>query len=349
MSDRTVQQYFLLALLTVVGVTVFYILQPFLAPIALAAVFAVVLQPVYQRALKELKGSEALAAFVTLLICLVVLLIPLIFFGVRLLNESQQLYSSIGSGEWRTTLDNAVQTSGPWVERYVPDASSKIAEISSSIDTYAKQLLSWLISNLGVAFSGLSAFFLGLFIFFMTLYYFLRDGARLCRYLVRLSPLADADDKKILARLDVAVSSVVRGKLLIALIQGVFAGVGLAIFGVPNSVIWGLVAVIASLVPPLGTALVLLPAALYVFLAGDPGSALGLILWGVAAGTVDNIIGPKLMSSGTEQHPLLMLLAVLGGIAFFGPVGVFLGPLTVSLFQTLLSIHIESGQGSLSR
>ena len=342
MSDRTIQQYFLLALLTIVGVTVFYILQPFLAPIALAAVFAVVLQPVYKGALKALNGSEAIAALVTLLVCLIVMLVPLIFFGARLLNESQQLYGSIGSGEWRSTLDTAVHTAGPWLDAYVPDASAKIVGISASIDTYAKDLLSWLISNLGVAFSGVSAFFLALFIFFMTLYYFLRDGARLCSYLVRLSPLADTDDNKILARLDVAVSSVVRGKLLIALIQGVFAGVGLAVFGVPNSVLWGLVAVIASLVPPLGTALVLLPAALYVFLTGSPGAAIGLIIWGVVAGTIDNIIGPKLMSSGTEQHPLLMLLSVLGGIAFFGPVGVFLGPLTLSLFQTLLTIHIEA-------
>src|SRR3989344_9497658 len=112
-TDRTIQKYFLLALMTVVGVTVFYILQPFLAPVALAAVFAVVLQPVYVRVLSKVRGSETLASLITLLICLILLLVPLIFFGVRLLGESQQLYVSIGSGEWRTSLDTVVQTNGP--------------------------------------------------------------------------------------------------------------------------------------------------------------------------------------------------------------------------------------------
>lgn len=345
-DDRTIQKYFLLALMTVVGVTVFYILQPFLAPVALAAVFAVVLQPVYQRVLGKVRGSQTLAALITLLICLILLLVPLVYFGVRLLGESQQLYASIGSGEWRVSLDSAVQTSGPWLDSYVPNAGEKLAQLTASIDTYAKQGLEWLIGHLGVAFSGLSAFFLGLFIFFVTLYYLLRDGWRLSRYLVRLSPLTDKDDQLILSRLEVAVNSVVRGKLLIALIQGVFAGIGFAIFGVPNAVLWALVATIAALLPPFGTAVVTLPAALYIFLTGNPAAAVGLFIWGTVAGVLDNVVGPKLMSSGTEQHPLLMLLAVLGGIALFGPVGVFLGPLTLSLFLTLLSLHIDFARNS---
>ncbi|MBV9159374.1 MAG: AI-2E family transporter [Candidatus Kaiserbacteria bacterium] len=341
MNERGLAEYFLLALLLLAGALVFFILQPFLAPIALAAVFAVVLQPIYRRALFELKGSETLAALLVVLVCLILLIVPLAFFGARLLAESQQLYQSISSGEWRTVLDAGLSNTAPWMNHYAPGASGSFSQFSASIDDYAKSGLSWLIQHLGVAFSGVSAFFLALFIFFVTLYYLLRDGARLCRYLVRLSPLKDKDDEMILARLEVSVNSVVRGKLLIALIQGIFAGVGYAIFGVPNSILLGLISIVAALIPPFGTGLITVPAAAYLFLAGHPDAALGLFLWALIAGVIDNMIGPRLMSSGTQQHPLLMLVSVLGGIAFFGPVGVFLGPLSVSLFLTLLDLHME--------
>jgi predicted PurR-regulated permease PerM len=341
MHDKTVQQYFLIALLAAVGIAVFYIVQPFLAPLALAAVFAVVLQPIYRHLLRRTRGSQGLASLATVFIFMVLILIPCIFFGARLLAESQQLYVSVASGEWRAELDTMLARSGPMLERYVPDATATLQEISASLDGYARTALAWLIQHLGVAFSGVSAFILALFIFFITLYYLLREGGRLCRYIVRLSPLADKDDEMILDKLATAVNSVVRGKLLIALIQGIFAGIGLFVFGVPNALLWALVATVAALVPPLGTGLVMVPAALYVFLAGHPGAAIGLVVWGIVAGMIDNVFGPALMARGAQQHPLLMMLAVLGGIAFFGPVGVFLGPLTVSLFLVLLTLHIE--------
>ena len=211
------QRLFLIALILAVGVTVFYILQPFLSALALAAVFAVVLQPLYRYLVQAFRGRESLASLATVLICVIAILVPLSYFGVRLLGQSQQLYESIATGEWRSTLESTLTTTEPYIERYVPNADAKIAEIGESVDEYARSLLSWLIAHLGDAFSGLSAFFLGLFIFFVGLYYLLRDGKNLCRYLIRLSPLSDMDDSRILARLESAVNSVVRGKLLVAL------------------------------------------------------------------------------------------------------------------------------------
>lgn len=336
------QQYFLIALLAAAGILVFYIARPFIAPLALGAIFAVVLQPIYSHLVHRLKGSESLAALATVLIFMVLIMIPFVFFGARIFSESQNLYVSVASGEWRAGLDSAIASAGPWLEQYVPDASTTLTEISASIDEYARAGLSWLISHLGVAFSGVSAFLLSLFIFFVGLYYFLKEGVRLSRFLTKLSPLADEHDETIQRRLALAVNSVVRGQLLLALIQGVFVGAGLFLFGVPNALIWTLLAMMSAIIPPLGTAIVTVPAALFLFLTGNPGAAIGLLVWAVIAGVIDNVLGPRLMAQGTKQHPLMMMISVLGGIALFGPVGVFLGPLAVSFFLTLITLHIES-------
>ncbi len=342
MSDKTIQQYFLVALLAAAAVLVFFIVRPFIAPLALGAVFAVVLQPAYLHIRRRLRGSPSLASLVTVLIFLVLILIPCIFFGSRILAESQQLYVTVASGEWRSGFDTAFAQSVPWLQQYVPDASARLAEISASLDEYARAGLAWLIGHLGVAFSGVSAFLLALFIFFIALYYLLKEGESLSRFLVRLSPLPDTQDEEIMRRLSLAVTSVVRGQFLLALIQGLFVGAGLFLFGVPNAIIWALLAMVAAIIPPLGTAIVTIPAMLFLFVTGASGAALGLLIWAGIAGLIDNVLGPRLMAQGMKQHPLVMMLSVLGGIAFFGPVGIFLGPLAVSFFLTLIALHIES-------
>lgn len=341
MSDRSVQRYFLLALLLAVGFVVFYIMQPFLSPLVLAAIFAVVLQPVYKRALKDMRGSESLAALTTTLAFLVILLVPAVFFGERIFNESRQLYAAVSDGSLVRGFDTFVSERSTFFDAYIPNASTMIADATRDLSAYANDGIRWLVGNLGVAFSGVSAFVLSFFVFLMALYYLLRDGERLSRYLVRLSPLPDSDDDLILNRLSTAVNSVVKGKILIALAQGVFAGLGLMIFGVPNALLWGLLSTLFALIPPFGTGVVTFPAAIYLYAVAGPFPAIGMIVWGIIGGAIDNIFGPQLMARGTSQHPLGMILAVLGGLALFGPVGVFLGPLILSLFVTLLDVHLD--------
>ncbi len=339
MKAGSSQYYFLLVLLALAAWIVFLVIKPFFSALALGAVFAVVLQPVYRRILTRVKGKESLASLITLGISIIVLLIPIIFVSMQLLKEAQSLYGSLSDTDTQRVFSQWVSDTGPKIEEYVPNASQSLRELSTSFDDYARQGASWIVQHVGAAFSSLAALFLNLFIFFVTLYYLLRDGARLKNYLIDLSPLKDADDRHIVHKLETAVNSVVKGKLAIAGIQGVLAGIGLAFFGVPNPVVWGLVAMVVSLIPPIGTALVLVPAILYLVISGSIGPAIGLTVWSVGVSVIDNVLGPRLMGSGADLHPLLVLLSVLGGLALFGPVGLFLGPLSVALLLALLSLH----------
>jgi predicted PurR-regulated permease PerM len=176
----------------------------------------------------------------------------------------------------------------------------------------------------------------------MALYYLLKDGYKLKNYLLALSPLDDSNNNFIINRIRLAVFSVVKGNLLIGLIQGTLTGIGFALFGVPNPVLWGGVASIAALIPSIGTAIVITPAIIFLFVSGNNVGAGGLLVWGIiVVGLVDNFLGPKLVGSSMRLHPLVTFLAVLGGLAFFGPLGILLGPLVLSIFLVLVEIYFS--------
>ena len=177
----------------------------------------------------------------------------------------------------------------------------------------------------GQIFSSISSLLLSLFIFFIALYYLLRDGKRVRQMLIELSPLNDREDEGVFDRLELAVNSVIKGNLVIALVQGVLTTIGFMLFGVPNAILWGTVAAVAALIPGIGTGLVFIPAVAFLFFTGANVPAFGLFIWGaLGVGLIDNFLGPKLVGSGMKLHPLLVLLSVLGGLMYFGPAGIFL-------------------------
>ena len=341
MASAKLQLQFLLIILAGALILSFLVISPFLTPLALAAVFAVMLQPLYRTLLRRSGNRKALAAGATLLFSFVCILIPLALLGTQIFRESTQLYNSLAQGDnTQNLVVNAIQSIGNTSESIVPGTGDFFTHLSNNLDVYVKQGLVWLSGHLGAALSGISVLLLNLFIFFIALYYLLRDGPRLIQSLITLSPLDDRDDRIVFDRLELAVNSVMKGSLMIAGLQGVLTAIGFALFGVPNSILWGTVTVVAALIPGIGTALVLIPGIIYLFVTGSTAPAIGLLVWGVlAVGLIDNFLAPKLVGSGMRMHPLLVLLAVLGGIALFGPVGIFLGPLCISLLLALITVY----------
>jgi predicted PurR-regulated permease PerM len=140
-----------------------------------------------------------------------------------------------------------------------------------------------------------------------------------------------------------AVYSIFAGSIIVALVQGILTGIGFTIFGVPNPALWGSIASVAALIPGVGTALVVVPGILYLFFTGSTGYAIGLLVWGIlAVSLIDNFLGPILVNRGVKIHPFLILLSVLGGLIFFGPVGFLLGPIILAFLFALLDIYRSS-------
>jgi len=347
-QSQTLRPYFLVLLLLGAFILVAEIFWPFLKPLALAAVFAVVLQGLYERISKLFGGWPSTSALLTVVISVFLILLPLSLVGVLVGNEARDLYVSLEGGGGQTTIAQMFTRMDETFGGIFPTLGEFSRNASVDINTYTKDALQWITGNAGEIFSSVSQLLLSFFIFFIALYYLLRDGKRVRKILIELSPLNDREDTRVFDRLELAVNSVIKGNLVIALVQGVLTTIGFTIFGVPNSILWGTVASVAALIPGIGTGLVFIPAIAVLFFSGATVSAFGLFVWGaLGVGLIDNFLGPKLVGRGMKLHPLLVLLSVLGGLMFFGPAGIFLGPLSLSLLFALLSIYADVSRGGL--
>lgn len=335
-NHHKLELYFVLMLLAGVGILTFSIFRPFLHVLILAMVFATVFKPIHKKALIITRKRSALAALLATVSVLVVVIVPLTFLGMQIFQEATGLYSFLISNGGIVDFSRGVSD----VIRSTTKFSPMPIELSTDVNEYLQQGLRWLLQHLGPLFSNIAKVLLAVFVFLVALYYSFKDGHKLKRAIVALSPLHDIHDEMIFDKLVVAINSVVKGSMVVALIQGILTAVGFVIFGVPNAALWGSVAAIAALIPGIGTALVILPAIFYLFFSGETLFAGGLLLWGiVAVGLIDNFLGPKLVERGIQLHPFLILLSILGGISFFGPLGFLLGPLVLSMLFTLLEIY----------
>lgn len=330
---------FLLVSLAIGAVLLFFIFRPFLFSLILAVIMAVVFQPLYQRMLKITRQHEGFAAIITTLLVIIFILTPLTFLGVQILREAQQLYSFLTENSSKDVVFNIFKGLVEKAQLMFPGA--KDLSFSFNTDQYLKNGTTWLLQNLGAIFSNLAKLIVDSFVFLIAFYYLLKDGQKLKKTIVDLSPLGNTEDETIFKKLGSAINSVVRGNLIIAIIQGTSTAIGLTIFGVPNPVLWGTVAAITALIPGVGTSLVIIPSIIFLFLSDRIMPMAGLIVWGiVAVGLIDNFLGPKIVGRGMKLHPVLVILSVLGGVAFLGPVGFLLGPLSVSLFFAFLDIYV---------
>jgi len=318
-------------------VIVYFIIQPFLAALVMAAIFAFIFQPVYRRFMSLTRNRSGISALMSTATAIILVILPIIFLGTLILKESSDLYHDLAGGDRSGLISVA--------EGILEQARATITipeTFKVDFNQYIRQGLEVLVRNLGVIFSSFAGMLINSVVFLIAFYFFLKDGGKLKDYLVTLSPLDDKDDEFIVSKLRLAISATIKGSLTIGLIQGTLTGIGFAIFGVPNPVLWGSVAAVAALIPGVGTSLVLIPGIIYMFLTGNLFGGFGLLVWGLlAVGLIDNLLGPKLIGNGMQLHPLAVFLSVLGGLAFFGPMGFILGPMAMSVAMALIDIYFS--------
>ncbi|OGI95091.1 hypothetical protein A3A03_04050 [Candidatus Nomurabacteria bacterium RIFCSPLOWO2_01_FULL_40_18] len=329
MHTKTIEKYFFFGLLLATLVFTFFIFRPFWIVLVLGISFSVVLYPVYEWFLKK-HFPNWLSAFVTLLLFIIVLCGPILGIGTIVFNQSQDVYHKVINGNTGPLMDSIEAK----VNTILPTG------VVFDINKKTRDFVSYLSSNIASIFTTTISAFFSFILILLIIFYCLKDGAQWRKAIILISPLGDAEDEKIIGRLAQAVNGVIKGSLFIALIQGVMLGLGLWIFGVPNSALWGVVAAITSLIPTLGTSLISIPAVIFLFIEGHTASAIGLLIWAILmVGTIDNLLGPVIVSKKIKISSLLILFSVLGGISLLGPVGILMGPLTVSFLYTLISIY----------
>lgn len=330
MENQKPQFYFILLLLAVTGTLSFFIFQPFIYALILAAVCAVIFQPLY---------GKIKSALLTTLIIIGVIFMPLVLLGAQVFKEASHAYALVATGGGTDAIFATVKG-------FIDGALAAIPlpqGFSIDIAGYFADWLKGITQHLGALFASFIKVLISAVVFIGAVYCFLKNGDAIKKIIVSWSPLHDADDEAIFQKMDRAVRAVVIGKLTVALLQGALAGIGFMVAGIPNAALWGSITAVAALIPGIGTALVVAPAVIFLLVNGQTFAAIGLLAWGVlVVGFIDNIIGPKLLGRGIQVHPFIILLSVLGGIGFFGPVGFILGPLIITLLFVLLDMHLRA-------
>jgi len=340
--SRGIQLTFFFLVFALLAVLAFFIFLPYINALVMAGTFAIISYPIYKKISKFFKEKAAgFTALLTVLLVAIVVLGPLSYLSFRVFNEATVAYVSLTDPN-RSEV-NPLGDVRPSSNKYLLKLQEKsAAAVSLNFDTYVQKALSWILDNAGSLFGRVATFALMFFIWLLAFYYFLRDGKKVAKLFIDLSPLKDKYDEEIVKRISLAVRSTIGGSLIVAIIQGILAGIGFAIFGVPAPALWGMVAVIAALVPTIGTSLISVPAIAYLFLIGHINEGFGLLIWAVLiVGLIDNLLRPKLIERGIHIHPLVILLSVLGGIALFGAVGFIIGPIVVTLVAEFMRIYQE--------
>ena len=332
MKTASVEKYFLFILMALAIVLALAIFYPFLTVVILSAAFAVVLHPLYLWIRNHMtKGIAWIASLVTVIIFIIALCGPLFLIGKAVFHQTQEAYSSISKTQNTNTVIKKIDTS-----------INKVMPTGFKFDTHAKvtEIATYLTSNVASFFASTFKTIILFTLMILTLFYLLKDGEHWRKNFILLCPLSEENTKEILEKLNNAINRILKGSFFIAIVQGILVSIGLAIFGVPNAAIWGVVAGIGSFIPTLGTSVVSVPAILFLFFTGMHLEALGLLIWSIVlVGLIDNLLTPYVISKNTEIPSLVILFSILGGVSLMGPVGILIGPLALSLLYSLVSIY----------
>ncbi|MBD3257385.1 AI-2E family transporter [candidate division GN15 bacterium] len=340
------REYLLISLFFVISAVILYlfyeIIIPFFVPICWAAVFAILFFPIYKRILRRVK-RRGLASLIVCAIIIVLIIGPITYLFVALVNEAANAVSEINelykSGQLDQLLDFQVPGFESIKEKLAPyyDISKiNLDEIIKDAFNRVSQILvqqtTWLVTN------GTRAVFY-FFLMIFTMYYFFKDGELIVGKIKRLMPLKPQQVDLAFKQLHDVIQATMYGGVLIAIIQGTLGGVLFAVFGISSAVFWGAIMAFLSLLPFVGAFLVFVPAGIIMILGGEYISGILIIAIGsVVISQVDNVLRPYIISGQTQMHPLMLFFTIMGGISLFGLLGIVLGPMIAAGFTILLRV-----------
>ncbi|HLD19893.1 MAG TPA: AI-2E family transporter [Patescibacteria group bacterium] len=344
MTKDHIQTFSFFTILILVSLALIWLLRFFAEPLLYAILIAVFSYPLYTKLVSVLKGKHALAALCSIFALFVFILVPLSIIAIFLIRDSLTLYSAAQAqvGQWFAAFDStAIQRIEAFLPQTFADQLSAIDWKSSAIDAvqgatrFVFLQLQMITKNI-IAMIGMT------FIMLYALFYFYKDGPRWVEKMMRYSPLDDADERSFFNKFITTGKATLLGTIVIGAVQGALGAIAFWMLGITAPIFWGLVMMILSVLPVVGSAFVWAPAALFLAISGQWFGAIFLTLFGIfVIGTVDNFLRPALVGKQTNMHPLVVLLSTLGGIAVFGFTGIIVGPVIAALFLTVLDIYGE--------
>jgi predicted PurR-regulated permease PerM len=326
---------FVLALVIGITAAFLWMVWAFVKTTVLAAIFAGLFHPLYRRLYARFGQRGWLAAMITVLFVLFVIVVPLALMLGLVASEALRLSTAVAPRvEELVAHPNQLPTlleKLPFYEYIAPYRAQILArggELVGNLGRFA-------VSSIGATTAGTASAILQFFILLYTLFFLLIDGPQLLRKVTSFLPLSEDEKEQVLGKFVSVTRATLRGTLVIGIVQGTLGGLSFWAAGIDGALFWGTVMVVLSVLPVVGGALVWVPAVIVMGVQGHWQSALGVALFNaLIVGSVDNVLRPRLVGRDTEMHDLMILFSTLGGIAAFGPMGFIIGPILAAVFVT---------------
>lgn len=338
-------------LLLVASAALIYILLPFYGAIMWGVIIALLFTPLFQRLLPRVGQRPTLAALLTMLIVLVIVVLPMALIGASLVHEAAQVVAQLKSGEldpaqyFRDLFDALPSWITGVLDRFGLVSFNTLQRRMTAALTQGTQAIATQTFNFG---QNTFEFFASVFITLYLAYFLIRDGKSVTQHrlwsAVRLAP---EHKDALLETLTTAVRATVKGNMLVAVIQGALGGLSFWALGVSGALLWAVLMAFLSLLPSVGAALVWLPVAVYFLLIGELAKGIALMAYGMLViGLVDNLLRPILVGKETRLPDYMVMITTLGGMAVFGINGFVLGPVIAAMFLAVWTIYTNSKNGT---
>ncbi|WP_028314017.1 AI-2E family transporter [Desulfatibacillum aliphaticivorans] len=347
-QDRKSHQMILIFFLALYIISIGFmgwLLRPFFSILVLAFVVTGVFTPIYRLLLKKMKPGAA--SGLTCVIIFLVLFIPTLLFAGIVVSEAVGFLDMVNKAalpdQIRTFINNS--TLLETINQHIDDYGIVIsgAEITQAASQIGQFVGGFLLDSGKAVVSNVLNFVLNFLFMVLIIFFILIDGGKLVDYLVDMSPLPQDQDEKLVAKFKDMSGAVILGNGVCGLAQGILGGAVFALFGLPSPFLWGVVMGILAFLPIVGIGVVFLPAAIIMFIQGKIATGVFFIIfYSILSFSVEYVIKPKLVGDRVQMHPLLVFLAIMGGLKIFGILGVIYGPLIVTFFLTLADIYRAS-------
>ena len=336
-NDTNIKRASILSIVLILAILVFFLVKPILLSIIGGLVLAYVFFPVY-KFLSKRTNSKNLSASITSVLAILVIIIPLYFIIPIMIRQIFALFEAAQTIDIQIFLQSIFPTAA---ESFIIQATLAIKNAINGISsTVINTLVSFLIEIPKIMFN----LAIVAFVFFFTL----RDFEKLAEFASILSPLNKVEEKKLVQQFKDITNSIVYGQVIVGFIQGIIAGIGFFVFGIPGALVLSILAVALSVIPLLGSFLVWIPAAIYLYTQGDIVATIFFLVYNIIlVSNIDNVLKIYLVSKKANLSPVIVLIGMVGGLLIFGILGLLIGPLILAYFITFLNAYKENTLSSL--
>ncbi|WP_017803672.1 AI-2E family transporter [Winslowiella toletana] len=336
MRVKGIAKGFFILILFLVTLAFFGVLEPYYSSVLWATILAVIFHPLKTKMRNAMGDRNGLASLLTILVICLIVFTPLSLIASSLAIEFNVVYQKLQNNNTQlpTILADTLQHLPGWAQQFLTEHDLNNAkEIQQKMSDFALRGGQYLAGSVFLIGKGTFSFAVGFGVMLYLLFFLLKDGAYLINLILQALPLSSYVKHHLLMKFAAVARATVKGTVVVGAVQGLLGGLAFYFTDIDGSMLWGALMAFLSLIPAVGSAIIWVPAAIYLFASGMLWKGIFMVVFFVViVGLVDNILRPLLVGKDTKMPDYLILISTLGGMEVYGINGFVIGPLIAALF-----------------